>query len=1100
MSTAFDRIRRFEPSELGFEAWDPQDESDTETGGSRGRSTEPSMGRGRRDGRTRNGGLGYTPVRRIALLAGGAQPAVLKIASYGSLSGGSTGSVGGLAAYVSRRGELTVETGDGRALGSLADVMAHVDGWTEGVIETPRTPRMAMFATTVALTLDESETVFLIDANEDAPTQRSGDDAGKPDGRHQDDERRLDQDTVRSVVRQIARSMVRERPFAVEVTGASIDRSVSDAEGGSALIASLRLDLAIATPVVDVKNNRLQFGTEGLVALAERAKETELKLGHDRTAAEHQRDRSTIQGSTTRGGVVQASVQWRRGFDATDLTLRLADMRRQSLRGEVLTGDAVIRRADDARRFERRVLVTDAERRAERAGKRRDVMHLILSSRAGTDTTAFRNGVHEFLNDRFAGHDYLVAIHGPDDLEDKRTEHVHAHVLLRMGGYERRISTTPAILNEWRHDYAEALTAAGIPTVATRRQDLTAARSFEHRHAQRAERDADAVRDAARVAAKRGTWLQPLAATPSTYDGEAARETVQAWEEARTRLLGSTLRNDAEVSDQRSRTFEGQHDTIYRMLQRARVVALMADGQPARDAIMSVGTQMIEEASEPAGLAPSVATLERLFDEMSGLVEEGDQAVVDEVRERVIALVQSAQREYDDVLGGARNDGAETVPAEIAMHDAIGEVGVSSEAVAQREREADEAEWAYRREPLSGDLFERATEALGTLQFAQIDAKLAASKVALLSAQGNKPASEFIEGLESGPKGEFVALRDELTMRGFVDESPEFLDKALPQFAASQTVTSALAERRDAMARLAQVHVQIGEVVNARENDATPIPFEPARDPRSFEAMIAHADARDYQELLDEIGDDLATVRLGPSFVQEIDEYEPDPEYREQGPNLVRFENELLSAEDRMRDRLATLAFHAVRDKTLQEALAPHAPAAFTDLIERFRVEGFADRADGEVQARAAVIPIGITALQHERAGALKSVGLEPSGEREFVPEAANVLTGDMVLSKDEFLQTHERRHEEHVQLDGEGRTAESNETADDLERARDAVQERAVTPSETVAKQRAEDTAYDDYRHEASKAAEIRSRNAPTQSASEADQSDGGPEDEIQM
>ena len=1100
MSTAFDRVRRFEPSELGFEAWDPQDESDTETGRSRGRSTEPSMGRGRRDGRTRNGGLGYTPVRRIALLADGAQPAVLKIASYGSLSGGSTGSVGGLAAYVSRRGELTVEAGDGRTLGLLADVMAHVDEWAEGVIETPRTPRMAMFATTVAFTLDKSEAMLATGSNEAELTEHLDDDPSLLDHRDLDDGRHLDRDVVRSVARQIAYSMVRGRPFAVGVTGASTDRSVFDAEGGSGLRTTLQLDLVIATPVVDVKNNRLQFGMEGLAALAERAKDTELELGHDRTVAEHRRNESAVQDSTTKGRVVRASVQWRRGFDATDLTRRLADMRRQSLRGEALTGDAVIRRADDARRFERRVLVMDAERRAERAGKRRDVMHLILSSRAGTDTTAFRNGVHEFLNDRFAGHDYLVAIHGPDDLEDKRTEHVHAHVLLRMEGYERRISTTPAILNEWRHDYAEALTAAGIPTVATRRQDLTAARSFEHRHTQRAERDMDAVRDAARVAAKRGTWLQPLAATPSTYDGEAARETVQAWEEARARLLRSDLRKDAEVSAQKSETFESQHDAVYRMLQRARVVALMADGQPARDAIMSVGTQMIEEANEPAGLAPSVATLERLFAEMGGLVEGGDRVVVDEVRERVIALVQSAQREYDDVLGGARNDEARTMSAETAMHDAVVEVGISSEAVVQREREANEAEWAYRRDPLSGDLFERATEALGTLQFARIDAKLAASKVALLSAQGSTSASEFIEGLESGPKAEFVALREELRMHGFVEESPEFLDKDLPSFAASQTDTSALTERRDAMAQLAQVHVQIGEAVNARENDATPIPFEPARDPRAFEAMIANANARDYQELLDEIGDDLATVQLGPSFLQEVNEYEPDPEYREQGPNLVRFEKELLSAEDRMRDRLATLAFHAGRNNELREALAPYAPAAFTDLIERFRVEGFADRADGEVQARAAVIPIGITALQHERAGALKSLGLEPSGEREFVPETANVLTGDMVLSKDEFLQTHERRHEEHVQLDGEGRTAESNETADDLERARDAVQERAVTPSETVAKQRAEDTAYDDYRHEASKAAEIRSRNAPTQSASEADQSDGGPEDEIQM
>src|SRR5690606_21762481 len=58
-------------------------------------------------------------------------------------------------------------------------------------------------------------------------------------------------------------------------------------------------------------------------------------------------------------------------------------------------------------------LVQKEWRRELHSRKGRDVMHLIVSARAGTDGTAFEAAVREFLGEQFSGHRYVFAVHDP---------------------------------------------------------------------------------------------------------------------------------------------------------------------------------------------------------------------------------------------------------------------------------------------------------------------------------------------------------------------------------------------------------------------------------------------------------------------------------------------------------------------------------------------------------------------------------------------------------------------------------------------------------------------------------------------------------------
>ena len=116
--------------------------------------------------------------------------------------------------------------------------------------------------------------------------------------------------------------------------------------------------------------------------------------------------------------------------------------------------------------------------------KSRDVMHVIMSARAGTDVTAFESAVRDFLAHQFAGHRYVFAMHDPaSDPKEAgkggKRPHVHAHAIVAMKSDSGdRIETTPAVFREWRSVMAEKAREHGIEMEMTDRREFASPPAF----------------------------------------------------------------------------------------------------------------------------------------------------------------------------------------------------------------------------------------------------------------------------------------------------------------------------------------------------------------------------------------------------------------------------------------------------------------------------------------------------------------------------------------------------------------------------------------------------------------------------------------------
>ncbi|RWG46478.1 MAG: conjugal transfer protein TraA, partial [Mesorhizobium sp.] len=116
--------------------------------------------------------------------------------------------------------------------------------------------------------------------------------------------------------------------------------------------------------------------------------------------------------------------------------------------------------------------------------KSRDVMHLIMSARAGTDVAAFEGAARDFLADRFVGHRYVFAMHDPandpkEAGEGGKRPHVHAHAIVTMKSDSGdRIETTPAVFRQWRVAMAEKARDHGIAMEMTDRREFASPPAF----------------------------------------------------------------------------------------------------------------------------------------------------------------------------------------------------------------------------------------------------------------------------------------------------------------------------------------------------------------------------------------------------------------------------------------------------------------------------------------------------------------------------------------------------------------------------------------------------------------------------------------------
>lgn len=116
----------------------------------------------------------------------------------------------------------------------------------------------------------------------------------------------------------------------------------------------------------------------------------------------------------------------------------------------------------------------------------RDVMHVVISAKAGTEEKPFVEAVRDFLGHEFAGHRYAFALHGPHDTaRDKRTQvskatdHVHVHAMVVMRSTNgHKLDPSISDFRRWRENMAHLAQERGIDMVATRRVESVNAPNF----------------------------------------------------------------------------------------------------------------------------------------------------------------------------------------------------------------------------------------------------------------------------------------------------------------------------------------------------------------------------------------------------------------------------------------------------------------------------------------------------------------------------------------------------------------------------------------------------------------------------------------------
>lgn len=114
----------------------------------------------------------------------------------------------------------------------------------------------------------------------------------------------------------------------------------------------------------------------------------------------------------------------------------------------------------------------------------RDVMHVIMSAREGTDIDAFRSSVRDFLSEQFGGHKYVFALHDEEtDTKEAsaggKRPHVHAHAIVTMKSEAGlRITTSPQTFRQWREVMAEKARDNGIRMEMSDRRETVSAPAY----------------------------------------------------------------------------------------------------------------------------------------------------------------------------------------------------------------------------------------------------------------------------------------------------------------------------------------------------------------------------------------------------------------------------------------------------------------------------------------------------------------------------------------------------------------------------------------------------------------------------------------------
>ncbi|MER8573495.1 conjugal transfer protein TraA [Mesorhizobium sp. M1374] len=335
---------------------------------------------------------------RLAAVAQGSQPAVVKMASYG---GGAR--VGAMLNYVSRGGELAVENENGERISSREDLARLRGDWNHLFQNRAESRDIGSFTVEIATAAVSSDEA-MHELVRNSLTSAFGD-------------------------RRYAYAVTRQADGALTVQGAVVLRSGQ----GERLTGDDR-----AASIIQAR--------------------------YDASAAAQGAARFSFQGYGN--GVEYGAGKLRSLVERHDGDVR--DDRGQIVGDEKLAGD----------------LVQKEWRGDLHSRKGRDVMHLIMSARAGTNVEAFENAARDFLAEQFAGHRYVFAMHDPandpkEEGEGGKRPHVHAHAIITIRSESGdRIETTPQVFREWRATMAQMARAHGIAMEMTDRREFASPPAF----------------------------------------------------------------------------------------------------------------------------------------------------------------------------------------------------------------------------------------------------------------------------------------------------------------------------------------------------------------------------------------------------------------------------------------------------------------------------------------------------------------------------------------------------------------------------------------------------------------------------------------------
>ena len=183
--------------------------------------------------------------------------------------------------------------------------------------------------------------------------------------------------------------------------------------------------------------------------------------------------------------------------------------------------------------------VANAWKRSLRSREQRDVAHVILSAKPGTDRDAFEDAARAMLAREFAGHEYAFALH-----TDRKHLHVHA-VVRTLNADGHRLHPGVGDFNRWRQTMAQEARLRHIPMEAVSRFEQAHAPAYKLRDVQMIERGNAPEHVRRRVEAVKTKAIH----VPTRPEGrERARQAVNGW----TALSETPLAGEELAAEQRS--------------------------------------------------------------------------------------------------------------------------------------------------------------------------------------------------------------------------------------------------------------------------------------------------------------------------------------------------------------------------------------------------------------------------------------------------------------------------------------------------------------------------------------------------------------------